>query len=59
MMIIGCDFHTRYQQTATTDERDAQLILNLLLTNRFPKIWVPTPADHDLRAGGRPFDTRG
>lgn len=32
-----------------TDERDAQLILELLLTNRFPRIWVPTPAERDLR----------
>jgi len=32
-----------------TDERDAQLILDLLLTNRFPRIWVPTPAERDLR----------
>lgn len=32
-----------------TDERDAALILDLLLTNRFPRIWVPTPAERDLR----------
>ncbi|MGC2221787.1 MAG: IS110 family transposase [Methylocella sp.] len=32
-----------------TDERDARLILDLMLTNRFPKIWVPTPAERDLR----------
>jgi transposase len=32
-----------------TDERDAQLILDLLLTNRFPRIWVPTPVERDLR----------
>jgi len=31
-----------------TDEREAPLILKLLLTNRFPKIWVPTPAERDL-----------
>jgi transposase len=121
MMIIGCDFHTRYQQIAMldeatgelterrldhqtgeveafyrnlqgpvrvgieatgpirwferllaelghelwigdsakirasevrkqkTDERDARLILDLLLTKRFPKIWVPTPVERDLR----------
>jgi len=121
MMIIGCDFHTRYQQIAMldtltgelteqrlehengeakafyrnlpkpvrvgieatgpihwferllaelghelwigdsakirasevrkqkTDERDAALILELLLSNRFPRIWVPTPAERDLR----------
>jgi len=32
-----------------TDERDARLILELLLTNRFPRIWAPTPAERDLR----------
>src|SRR5437763_8135854 len=32
-----------------TDERDALLILDLLLAKRFPKIWVPTPAERDLR----------
>jgi transposase len=32
-----------------TDERDARLILDLLLARRFPKIWVPTPAERDLR----------
>src|SRR5579864_9390186 len=32
-----------------TDERDAALILELLLTNHFPKIWVPTAAERDLR----------
>jgi transposase len=32
-----------------TDERDAALILDLMLAKRFPKIWVPTPAERDLR----------
>jgi transposase len=32
-----------------TDERDARLILELLLAKRFPRIWVPTPAERDLR----------
>jgi transposase len=32
-----------------TDERDARLILDLLLAKRFPEIWVPTPAERDLR----------
>jgi transposase len=121
MMIIGCDFHTRYQQIAMldegtgelierrlehengeahafyrglqgavrvgieatgplhwferllselghelwigdsakirasevrkqkTDQRDAALILDLLLSNRFPRIWVSSPAERDLR----------
>jgi transposase len=32
-----------------TDERDAALLLDLLLSKRFPKIWVPAPAERDLR----------
>src|SRR5205807_7013559 len=32
-----------------TDEHDARLILDLLLAKRFPKIWVPTPTERDLR----------
>jgi transposase len=32
-----------------TDQRDAALILELLVTDRFPRIWVPTPAERDLR----------
>jgi transposase len=32
-----------------TDQRDAALILDLLLTNRFPKIWVPSAGERDLR----------
>jgi len=32
-----------------TDQRDAALILDLLLSKRFPRIWVPTPAERDLR----------
>jgi transposase len=32
-----------------TDARDARHILDLLLENRFPRIWIPTPAERDLR----------
>ena len=32
-----------------TDRRDAQLLLQLLLENRFPRIWVPTPEQRDVR----------
>ncbi len=32
-----------------TDRRDAAQVLELLVTNRFPQIWVPTPAERDLR----------
>ena len=32
-----------------TDARDARHILDLLLENRFPRIWIPTPVERDLR----------
>jgi transposase len=32
-----------------TDRRDAELILRLMLENRFPRIWVPTEAERDVR----------
>ena len=32
-----------------TDSRDALHILQLLLEDRFPRIWVPSPAERDVR----------
>lgn len=32
-----------------TDSRDALHILDLLLTNRFPRIWIPPVAERDVR----------
>ncbi len=32
-----------------TDTRDAEHLLDLLLTSRFPRIWVPSPEERDLR----------
>ena len=32
-----------------TDARDALHILDLLLANRFPRIWIPSPGERDLR----------
>ena len=32
-----------------TDKRDAQHLLDLLLENRFPRIWVPSVEERDLR----------
>src|SRR5215472_10052493 len=31
------------------DSRDALHILDLLLANRFPRIWIPSPGERDLR----------
>jgi transposase len=32
-----------------TDPRDAEHVLDLLRTGRFPRIWVPSPEERDLR----------
>jgi len=32
-----------------TDRHDAQLLLKLLLENRFPRVWIPCPENRDLR----------
>jgi len=34
---------------AKTDKRDADLLLRLMLENRFPRIWVPTVEQRDAR----------
>src|SRR6266404_2258911 len=38
-----------YRFKGAPPARDARLILDLLLAHRFPEIWVPTPAERDLR----------
>ena len=32
-----------------TDRRDAELLLRLMLESRFPRLWVPSPEQRDLR----------
>jgi transposase len=32
-----------------TDQRDAEHILTLLIENRFPKLWLPSAEERDLR----------
>jgi len=32
-----------------TDRRDAHLLLKLLVEDRFPRVWVPSPDNRDLR----------
>jgi transposase len=32
-----------------TDRKDAELLLKLMLEDRFPRIWVPNPENRDLR----------
>ena len=38
-----------YVRKQKTDKRDAQHILDLLLSNRFPRLWMPTAAERDVR----------
>src|SRR5882762_7896656 len=40
---------TKRVRKQKTDRQDAQLILRLLLEDRFPKIWVPSGENRDLR----------
>ena len=32
-----------------TDREDARLLLTLALENRFPRVWLPSPENRDLR----------
>ena len=32
-----------------TDRKDAQLLLQLMVEDRFPRIWVPSPQNRDVR----------
>jgi transposase len=43
------EIRARAVRRQKTDTRDAEHLLNLLLTKRFPRVWVPTPAERDLR----------
>ena len=43
------EIRTRQARKQKTDRQDAQLILKLLLEDRFPRIWVPDAENRDLR----------
>jgi transposase len=40
---------TKRVRRQKTDRQDAQLLLKLLLENNFPRVWVPSPKNRDLR----------
>jgi transposase len=40
---------TKRVRKQKTDRNDAQLLLQLLLENNFPRVWVPSPENRDLR----------
>ena len=43
------EIRTRRAKKQKTDSKDAQLLLKLMLEDRFPQIWVPSPGNRDLR----------
>jgi transposase len=43
------EIRARRVRQQKTDERDALHLLDLLLTHRFPRIWVPSPEERDAR----------
>src|SRR6201987_2596289 len=43
------EIKTKRDRKQKTDREDARLMLKLLLENRFPRIWVPSPENRDLR----------
>src|ERR1700716_3799073 len=45
----AAEIRTRRVRKQKTDRQDAQLILRLLVEDRFPKIWVPSWENRDLR----------
>jgi len=43
------EIRARAVRRQKTDTRDAEHLLDLLLAQRFPRVWVPTPQERDLR----------
>ncbi|HXA78028.1 MAG TPA: IS110 family transposase [Candidatus Acidoferrales bacterium] len=45
----AAEIKTKRVRKQKTDPNDARLLLKLLLENNFPRIWVPSPENRDLR----------
>jgi len=45
----AAEIHSKRVRKQKTDRQDARLILQLLLEDRFPQIWVPSWENRDLR----------
>jgi transposase len=43
------EIRARMVRKQKTDERDALHLLDLLMTERFPRVWVPSPEERDAR----------
>ena len=50
-MWIGdaAEIRTKRVRKQKTDRQDAQLLLRLMMEDRFPRIWVPDAENRDLR----------
>ena len=45
----AADIRARAVRRQKTDTRDAEHLLELLSTQRFPRLWIPSPEQRDLR----------
>jgi transposase len=45
----AAEIRTRRVRKQKTDRQDAQLILKLLLEDRFPRVWVPSADNRNVR----------
>src|ERR1700682_5400321 len=45
----AAEIKTKRVRKQKTDRQDAQILLKLMLEDRFPRIWVPAPENRDLR----------
>jgi hypothetical protein len=45
----AAEIKTRRVRKQKTDRQDAQLLLKLMLEDRFPRVWIPDPENRDLR----------
>ena len=43
------EIKTKRVKKQKTDRKDAQLLLKLMMEDRFPRIWVPSPENRDVR----------
>jgi transposase len=43
------EIKTKRVKKQKTDRQDAQLLLKLMMEDRFPQIWVPSPENRDMR----------
>src|SRR5260221_2444437 len=43
------EIKSRRVKKQKTDRKDAQLLLKLMMEDRFPRIWVPSPENRDVR----------